>query len=103
MGMLLYFSRLIVAALFSEVNAGAWSLVCCMARWRNFRIIFNTVVIATRFCRQRITLRDLLANPVGRASAISRHSDKTCKMVSSCSPQASYQISITQSRLVDGV
>ncbi|GFO42181.1 hypothetical protein PoB_006868600 [Plakobranchus ocellatus] len=43
--------------------------------------------MTTRFCFQRISLRDLLAYSVGRSSVSSRHSDKTCKMVSSCSPQ----------------
>ncbi|GFO42874.1 hypothetical protein PoB_006937900 [Plakobranchus ocellatus] len=54
MGMLFYLSGLVVASLFSKVNAGAWSPVYCMARRRNLRITFVAVVMATRPCRQRI-------------------------------------------------
>ncbi|GFN83589.1 hypothetical protein PoB_001009500 [Plakobranchus ocellatus] len=58
-----------------------------MALWRNFRIIFAAVLMATRSPHQRISFMGVAGHPLGRLSAISRHSDKTCVIVSSCSPQ----------------
>ncbi|GFO01132.1 hypothetical protein PoB_002763700 [Plakobranchus ocellatus] len=78
---------LVVAALGSEVNAGAWSPVYCMARRRNFRIILAAGVLVTRSQRQRISFAGVSGHPLGRTSVISRHSDKTCRTVSSRSPQ----------------
>ncbi|GFN87169.1 hypothetical protein PoB_001367500 [Plakobranchus ocellatus] len=62
-------------------------LVYCMALRRNFRIIFAAILMATRSPHQRISFMGVAGHSLGQLSAISRHSDKTCVIVSSCSPQ----------------
>ncbi|GFN94010.1 hypothetical protein PoB_002051600 [Plakobranchus ocellatus] len=86
MATLLTFSGWWLPPFFSEINAAAWSPVYCMTRRGNFRITLAAVVMATQFCRQRISPRNLLGHPMAIPSTISRYSDKTCKIVSSCSP-----------------
>ncbi|GFN77493.1 hypothetical protein PoB_000399900 [Plakobranchus ocellatus] len=61
MWMLFHFSGLVEAALFSEVNAGAWSPLYCRARRRNFRIIFCR-------CGQgnlHLPPKDIVQGPIG--------------------------------------
>ncbi|GFO36151.1 hypothetical protein PoB_006265600 [Plakobranchus ocellatus] len=58
-----------------------------MALRRNFRIIFAAVLMATRSPHQRISFVGWAGHPLGRSPTISRHSDKTCLIVSSRSPQ----------------
>ncbi|GFN83110.1 hypothetical protein PoB_000961600 [Plakobranchus ocellatus] len=48
--------------------------------------------MATRSCRQKISPRDFLAQPVGRSWANSHHSNKTCKIVPFCSPQRRHTV-----------
>ncbi|GFO08235.1 hypothetical protein PoB_003474000 [Plakobranchus ocellatus] len=54
--------------------------------------MFAAVFMETLPCRQRMAFRDLLAHPEGRTLARSRHSDKTCKTVSSRSTHRRHTI-----------
>ncbi|GFO33622.1 hypothetical protein PoB_006012700 [Plakobranchus ocellatus] len=90
----------------SEVNAGAWSPVYCMARRRNFRMILAAVLMATRSPHQRISFSGVSGHPLDHLAfaqkmqnyllpfptkstgsscgptvsrSVIRHSDKTCR------------------------
>ncbi|GFN84144.1 hypothetical protein PoB_001065000 [Plakobranchus ocellatus] len=75
MGMLVYCTTLVAAALFSDIHAGAWSSVYCMIRLKIFHIVLPPW--------------SWQPGPAVRgyhSGTFSRNSDKTCKTVSSCSP-----------------
>ncbi|GFO06026.1 Xaa-pro dipeptidase [Plakobranchus ocellatus] len=63
-----------------------------MAFRRNIRIILAAVFMTTRSPHQRISFTGLSGHPLGRPSTTSRHSDRTCITVSSCSPQRRHAV-----------